>query len=405
MILDLITLVLFLFSVSLTLTVAVLYVAWGSPERDGLGVWGLGLLAHTLSYPAFLLRLAGWPLSSVLLSNVLSVGTLALQALALARFQEGRAPPLLRRLLWAPVLVAALVALLLQHHHQLRTLSHGVLILLQSLLLLVMVCHRRPPGAMARGRQLLAIGLVLLVLAVGMRLVVIAMSGDWENPLMVSVAAQNLTYLAVLGVAVLNTMGFVLMQKERALDLQREEATHDALTGAANRRALNEALERGLSRATRSGQPVALLMVDIDWFKTVNDSFGHQVGDGVLRGLVLRLQARLRQYDLLARFGGEEFVVLLPDTDSAGARALAEDLRREVAATPFRVDGLVIPITVSLGVGALQPTGAPAEADRLLGEADDALYLAKQNGRNRVEVAAPVLAAAPAEPALGGADA
>ncbi|MBN9424511.1 MAG: hypothetical protein BGO63_16895 [Candidatus Accumulibacter sp. 66-26] len=158
-------------------------------------------------------------------------------------------------------------------------------------------------------------------------------------------------------------------------------ASRDGLTGALNRRAGDERLAAEVQRAGRSGQALAALMVDVDHFKRVNDSFGHAAGDTVLREVGALLGSAVRGSDSVIRYGGEEFLVLLPDTDAAGAAALAEKLRGALAAECGREIGGV---TASLGVAAAR--GA-IDAEALLRAADRALYAAKAGGRNRVCVA------------------
>lgn len=157
----------------------------------------------------------------------------------------------------------------------------------------------------------------------------------------------------------------------------------DTLTGIPNRRHLDSLLEYEIRRNNRSGTTLALLMIDIDRFKQINDRHGHAMGDAVLRHVAKLMEDRKRDTDTLARFGGEEFVLLLADTDSAGAMALAEALRKAVANEPADVDGLTIPLTISIGV-ACTDDDIKQQAD-LFAAADQALYRAKANGRNRVE--------------------
>ena len=162
----------------------------------------------------------------------------------------------------------------------------------------------------------------------------------------------------------------------RALDLQ---ARTDALTGLLNRRGFEAQMSFALALARRSGRPLSLIAVDVDHFKRVNDTHGHEAGDEVLRRLARTLQDWLRASDVVARLGGEEFVALLPDTDLAGAQSIAQAL---VAAVAAQQDPLVGAITVSAGVARLrgpQDTGAD-----LLRRGDAALYAAKDQGRNRV---------------------
>jgi diguanylate cyclase (GGDEF)-like protein len=158
------------------------------------------------------------------------------------------------------------------------------------------------------------------------------------------------------------------------------EARSDSLTGLLNRRALGEILDQESERARRYGRPFSVLLLDVDHFKKVNDQLGHDVGDEVLRQLAKTCDRALRGSDRLGRWGGEEFLVLLPETKPAEAAALAERLRSTVADRTFLCRGLVVPVTVSLGVTSM-----------VLGETwdsayvrlDEALYEAKRGGRNR----------------------
>lgn len=168
-------------------------------------------------------------------------------------------------------------------------------------------------------------------------------------------------------------------RKQREQELNRQ-ALVDHLTGAGNRRALDHDLVRAMSQHDRGRAPVSLVLLDVDHFKRINDTLGHDHGDRILCALVARVQACLRAEDALYRWGGEEFCILLSHTSAAGARILAERVRRLVGADPL--EGLAI--TVSLGVATRLP-GESAEA--LMARADEALYAAKRAGRNRCVVA------------------
>ncbi len=162
----------------------------------------------------------------------------------------------------------------------------------------------------------------------------------------------------------------------------------DALTDWHNRRYLEVRLTEEVARAQRSGQWLSCLMIDIDHFKQVNDTHGHLAGDEILREVARRIASQVRGSDVAARFGGEEFVVLLPDTEERLARNLAERVRRVVRATPIRADEeTALTVTVSLGVAAIRPKrlSEPADQGRALIEAADAaMYRAKKTGRDRV---------------------
>lgn len=158
--------------------------------------------------------------------------------------------------------------------------------------------------------------------------------------------------------------------------------TVDGLTQVFNRRYFEETLERELSRCARYGRALSLVMIDIDHFKKVNDEHGHLAGDFVLKEVASALKTRIRREDVLARFGGEEFALLLPEVDVKGAALLAEKARRLIEKHRFEFDHTSIPVTVSCGVAAIG--GAVNEAADLVREADSRLYAAKDAGRNRV---------------------
>lgn len=178
------------------------------------------------------------------------------------------------------------------------------------------------------------------------------------------------------------TVRDISRQKRLEAELARNAAT-DYLTGAHNRQRFDEEMRRTLARRRRNKVASALILLDIDHFKPVNDTYGHAAGDDVLVELVALLEANLRIPDILARWGGEEFTIVLPDTGLAEALQLAERLRELVAAHAF---GVVGGITASLGVTALLPDDTPS---RCLKRLDEALYQAKDQGRNKVIKAQP----------------
>jgi len=166
-------------------------------------------------------------------------------------------------------------------------------------------------------------------------------------------------------------------------ELRRQSET-DSLTGIANRRRFHQVLEIECARFTRSRSPLSVLMIDLDFFKQVNDEFGHPTGDAVLKCVAQMLVSLLRKTDLPARYGGEEFSVLLPETRCDGARIIAERIRQAICKDPIEADGCQIPLSVSVGV-ASHSNDLEAKPEILLKKADLALYRAKTTGRNRVE--------------------
>ncbi|ROR01611.1 diguanylate cyclase [Desulfosoma caldarium] len=166
-----------------------------------------------------------------------------------------------------------------------------------------------------------------------------------------------------------------------AREALRIQATRDPLTGTYNRGAAYQRLVEELDRAVRANQPLSLLMMDIDHFKKINDTYGHLVGDHVLKETVARMRSVIRSYDVVGRFGGEEFLVVLPHADTGIAVNVAERIRAAVSRHPI-VDGQVaVSVTLSAGVATAH---GPTVPDALIQSADEALYLAKRTGRNRV---------------------
>jgi two-component system, cell cycle response regulator len=198
----------------------------------------------------------------------------------------------------------------------------------------------------------------------------------------------------------------------RILDLQdnliatREEllyqATHDALTGVANRGVILDALRREHSRQLREVGTFGIVLMDLDHFKYVNDRYGHLAGDAVLQEITRRVKQVVRPYDTVGRYGGEEFLIVVPSSDSAGTHGLAERIRKAIEKTPVQTDAGEIPITASLGVAISNETTL-FEPQALLQIADDALYRAKELGRNRAELASPADYAGKTLPVLQGA--
>lgn len=173
--------------------------------------------------------------------------------------------------------------------------------------------------------------------------------------------------------------------QQKMLEKSLNELTRtDALTDIFNRRAFDEILEAEFSRFKRTGDSYSLLMLDIDHFKAVNDNYGHSAGDQVLKEFARACQSNTRNHDTVSRLGGEEFCILLPDSDANTAAKIAEKLRQWVMYNPIVSDGHAIALTVSIGVSEIEQS----DMDSLdaLKRADVKLYKAKQNGRNRVEI-------------------
>lgn len=183
----------------------------------------------------------------------------------------------------------------------------------------------------------------------------------------------------------------ILELQDALLRVQTElqfQSAHDHLTGLWNRGAITGLLQRETQRSARIGQPLGIMMVDLDHFKPINDSYGHQTGDAVLREVARRMVASVRNYDYVGRYGGEEFLIVLAECTASDLVITAERMRACVSGKPVETDSGPIAVTVSIGLMAGQPTGAGLlTGEDLLRAADTALYRAKTNGRNRVECA------------------
>ena len=168
------------------------------------------------------------------------------------------------------------------------------------------------------------------------------------------------------------------------VQLSIEMALTDALTGLFNRRYMETHLATLVEQAATRSKPISLLILDIDYFKSINDGHGHDAGDDVLREFALRIRKSIRNIDLACRYGGEEFVIVMPETDMAVATKVAERLRRRIATEPFAIQNGTgqLDVTISIGIAALG--GAGDSAGAVLKRADQALYRAKRDGRNRV---------------------
>ena len=376
----------------------------GSERRDGLQYWAGALLLSALAHALLLLYGRIPLLCSVVLGNVLLSSTLAGFLLAVCCF-HGVALP------WGRVaLLLAATALLMfifQHQFAYRVMVSGLGLGLQAAWVLAVLWRHRPfrEDGLGRGALLLASGLALIMVTMlGRASAAYFFALDIASILQGNLV-QTLTFMVSFMAMLVSSFGLVFMAKERADHANVRLASQDALTGVANRRALMQALERERGRAARQHTPLALLMLDIDHFKHVNDHHGHLAGDEVLRHVVAVLRQRLRAQDTLGRYGGEEFLLLLPATGLDGAQQLAAQLCQAVQDTPCDWNGQSIRVTASVGVSGCSGATAgdsPGESEALLQACDRALYRAKENGRNRVEVAelSEYQGAAPAPPAV-----
>jgi diguanylate cyclase (GGDEF)-like protein len=395
---------------SLMMAASMAVVGWGR-RRDGLGRWAAALMVNAVGHLLIMLRGLVPDVVSIVLGNLLLSCVFVGMIAAIYQFQ-GR-PPRWLLLLTPSALVTCFVIVFIDNFPA-RASFVGLVIGLQAVWALVAALERRH-ATVGRGQWLLVAGLGLEALVLGGRALLALGESQTATSILQGSLLQTLTFMATFSVVLISSMGFVFMSRDRADEINRIMAALDPLTGVANRRSLIAALDRDVSRAVRSRESIALMMVDIDHFKRVNDRYGHPAGDQVLCSVVNVLSERVRAQDLVGRYGGEEFMVVLPDTTLLGAEQLARELCKAVEESRCRIRAvggaapdattdaaLGIAVTVSIGVfgGRLEPGDS---WDMLIAAADRALYQAKENGRNRVEVSTSLrrpasLAAAQANP-------
>nr|WP_316642416.1 GGDEF domain-containing protein [uncultured Roseateles sp.] len=348
----------------------------GADRGNGLRTWTLAVTAQSF---AFLLlanagRLPAWASAGV--GNALGAVGVALYFVAIRQFLGRRyATPWLL----AMVVVVTAVGAVTGSHYAVATIFNGFVYgWLQ--LLNGQALWQRPQAELRRVQRVVAACYVLMGLVLPLRAAGLLLAGANIDYLNMPLTWQEPIYIFGFLFVIVTNLGFLQLCKMRAEAEVRQQAMTDGLTGLANRRALNDAMAHALAMAQRSHQPYAVLMADVDHFKRINDQLGHRAGDEALAAFAQRLRAALRAQDLPFRYGGEEFCVLLPDTDAAGASVLAERLRVAVA----QPAGDALPaISASFGATVWQPGDT---ADALLSRADRALYRAKELGRDRVEI-------------------
>jgi two-component system cell cycle response regulator len=209
----------------------------------------------------------------------------------------------------------------------------------------------------------------------------LAVFRDDESP--IESSGHHFLYIISSIVSSLIEHGYTVLQA-------RQLAKTDGLTGIANHRSLQEALDREIARANRRSSLFSLIMFDLDDFKKINDTYGHQVGDAVLKDLVARVTENIRTVDVFARYGGEEFALILPETDRLGAEVLAQRILNAVSSKPFEYATSTIFYTISVGITVYR-SEKPVKKDLLIDQADAAMYAAKRAGKNRISTSAAIL--------------
>lgn len=375
--LDLRTLLVLMATADLMLAAA-LWIGANHGLRDGLASWAGSLVARAMALVIFV-QAATIGSGALALAGALLALSMTLQAAALLQFERRRLPA------WVHTATLAAIAVPLQlvEREAAMAILFGGVVFGCLLLLIAAITRTLRTVPHSRARQVLFASFVVL----GAVCVVRGIGASFQSNPMAAFEAPTgfaaATLLACFAAALSATLGFLLLQKERADAEALRLATMDPLTGAYNRRTFQETAERELSRARRAGTPLSIILMDMDHFRAVNETHGHSAGDEVLARFADIVRSALRKEDMLVRYGGEEFLVLLPEVPGPGAVVVAGRIRRAVAAAEIEAAGQRLSLTVSLGVAARLDEG-PESVDGLLARAGSALALAKERGRNRV---------------------
>jgi len=343
------------------------------PSVKGLGDWALGTYLLFFGGLAAASRGMSPELVSITLANFLIFSGLFFQYVGSQRFFDV-APRVIRGML----VITALTCVsgyftVIEPQYRPRLMIYVLVITSLSALHAHLVFRR--------GTRSFAHWFAFVVLLLTICSQVLRFTTAWLYPLgsgILDNTPQNLIYvIAHPFVMLLFAISLILLATDRARAEFEHMATHDSLTNALTRRHLTEVCQQELQRCQRHGRAMSVLLIDIDHFKAINDSRGHQIGDQVLVQFVTSVQELLRSADVIGRLGGEEFVVLLPETSMEVAQVVAERIRAQVAGMPDPA-----PFTVSIGVTTNLPIGDTVEA--LLARSDAAMYQAKQSGRDQV---------------------
>ncbi|WP_224023687.1 GGDEF domain-containing protein [Burkholderia vietnamiensis] len=363
---------------------AVLLVLLGSLLRSGIpGVleWFAANVATVIALPLFLMRFRIPDTLSVVAANML-------MAWAAVAYYAGCARFLGRPAHW-PVLLASLlplgIALVYWRYAvdsiPLRVLVTTLFTAAVCIAVALLVLRHRPSGRSAYSYRVTAAMAFLFALCQIARGIYFMTLDEASSPLMFASTGNVILLVAAAAIMPTLSMSSMMMVHDVLLADAREAANRDFLTGALSRKGFEALAHVQLAEAGKQGSPTALLIVDLDHFKAINDTLGHAGGDAVLREFVRVTQMQLRRGDVLGRMGGEEFAVLLPATALDDARAIAERLRHAVAAQPMTTAAGPCRYSISCGVAGWR---AGETLDHLSARADAALYEAKRSGRNRV---------------------
>ena len=372
------TLALSLLLTSITLAVVLLFSA--REQAAGVRLWAMALASYALSLIVSGVGSEATLAVRIFSANMLLSAAYALLGMGLLQFRE---KPASTWLVWSPVGLAAAVFALTAGNLPLRVVL-GSLILAGQLLLALHLLNIDQNGERGRGRPLIATGLLGLVAIILWRMWDVAQQASLDTFSRPSATTEAVHLGGAMVTVILITVGLLIMNNERAHTTLRHLALHDALTGLFNRGVFDSHLSAELASAKRNKEGFGLLFLDLDGFKTVNDRFGHRFGDQVLKEVADRLRGTLRRSDLIARVGGDEFVILMR------RMALLDDAERVAAKIhaamekPFLIESQEVSCQTSIGI-ALYPQHGE-DAVTLVAHADQAMYRVKASGQGRTGV-------------------
>lgn len=374
-------------------TMLCLSVGWVSWREGGnsLRALALALGFHTLGYLTFFISpVLSLPVE-LFVRNFSISGAFGLMIFALADFYG---LPVRRRALFLVALGNGVLCTCLMNHLWMRLLlSSTVSAMLDiGMLRYIQIGQRKRQG---RAHILVTVGVAINLVLMLVRVIGTLTHANPVHTATDTTLLESALYLSALVSLNLVAVGFVLMTKEASDEALRQQATTDRLTGVWNRARFEDEARQKILQLRRYGTPLSLLLLDIDHFKQVNDLHGHLGGDAVLKEVVARTRLGLRETDIIGRWGGEEFVLLLPSTGLDVAVGVAERIRMRIADQDFANEGVV---TVSIGVASCRVAD---ELKDIFDRADAALYRAKNGGRNRIEIEVPLELPTPGNPASG----
>lgn len=372
---------------TIAVTSAVLAITMGvvayQRRLDGMQQWATSFTLHATVYSLYLLRGQISDVFTIVIANGLLAASSAVFTDGLLKFQNRVRP---RWQVWLPVPVMLAAMLVWVHEPVTRVTVVGLILALQSLVILMDLLARRR-DTVGVGQHILAAAFVLVLAMLTVRVLGTLLGATGIGGFTSASPLQAMTFLASLNAMVLMAVGVIVMTKERAEHQIQVMSRHDVLTGLPNRGLLAEHLEAAMAMARRQDQRIALMFLDLDRFKEVNDTLGHRMGDLLLKDVAQRLRLAVRESDVVARIGGDEFVVLLRDVPSTETvQAVGEKLGRALE-TPFDIEGHRLSVSASTGIALYPDHGR--DATELFRRADQAMYRIKAQGRNGVAVAEP----------------